>query len=85
MCVYIIPYINSGIYVKEYIVPYIYHSANLLAPIARGRAMDLVRVAALLLCFEVAGVVSEASDHRYKQGDPVPLYANKVGPFHNPR
>ncbi|XP_065013194.1 transmembrane 9 superfamily member 2-like [Musa acuminata AAA Group] len=46
--------------------------------------MDLVRVAALLLCFEVAGVVSEASDHRYKQGDPVPLYANKVGPFHNP-
>ncbi|CAL9054776.1 transmembrane 9 superfamily member 3 [Musa acuminata AAA Group] len=46
--------------------------------------MDLVRVAALLLCFGVAGVVSEASDHRYKQGDPVPLYANKVGPFHNP-
>ncbi|KAJ7542477.1 hypothetical protein O6H91_10G108300 [Diphasiastrum complanatum] len=24
------------------------------------------------------------ADHRYKQGDPVPLYANKVGPFHNP-
>jgi len=28
---------------------------------------------------------SDASDHRYKEGDPVPLYANKVGPFHNPR
>ncbi|RZR95998.1 hypothetical protein BHM03_00024918, partial [Ensete ventricosum] len=48
------------------------------------QAMDLVRVAALLLCFGVTGVVSNASDHRYKQGDPVPLYANKVGPFHNP-
>jgi hypothetical protein len=28
---------------------------------------------------------SDASDHRYKEGDPVPLFANKVGPFHNPR
>ncbi|CAL9121569.1 unnamed protein product [Musa acuminata var. zebrina] len=46
--------------------------------------MDLFRVTALLLCFGVTGVVSDASDHRYKQGDPVPLYANKVGPFHNP-
>ncbi|THU53251.1 hypothetical protein C4D60_Mb10t12470 [Musa balbisiana] len=46
--------------------------------------MDLIRVMALLLCFAVTGVVSDASDHRYKQGDPVPLYANKVGPFHNP-
>ncbi|KAJ8479261.1 hypothetical protein OPV22_022988 [Ensete ventricosum] len=46
--------------------------------------MDLIRVTALLLCFGVTGVVSDASDHRYKQGDPVPLYANKVGPFHNP-
>lgn len=30
-------------------------------------------------------VRSDASDHRYKPGDFVPLYANKVGPFHNPR
>ncbi|KAI5677942.1 hypothetical protein M9H77_08892 [Catharanthus roseus] len=29
-------------------------------------------------------VRSDASDHRYKPGDFVPLYANKVGPFHNP-
>ncbi|KAK9278312.1 hypothetical protein L1049_027877 [Liquidambar formosana] len=29
-------------------------------------------------------VRSDASDHRYKSGDQVPLYANKVGPFHNP-
>ncbi|KAA3466304.1 transmembrane 9 superfamily member 2-like [Gossypium australe] len=32
----------------------------------------------------VSHVRSDASDHRYKEGDPVPLYANKVGPFHNP-
>ena len=24
-------------------------------------------------------------DHRFKAGDSVPLYSNKVGPFHNPR
>jgi hypothetical protein len=29
-------------------------------------------------------VRSDASDHWYKEGDPVPLYANKAGPFHNP-
>lgn len=29
-------------------------------------------------------VMSSASDHRYKEGESVPLYANKVGPFHNP-
>ncbi|KAE8789355.1 hypothetical protein CFC21_062384 [Triticum aestivum] len=38
----------------------------------------------LLLALAVAGVLSDGSDHRYKLGDPVPLYANKVGPFHNP-
>ncbi|XP_014513493.1 transmembrane 9 superfamily member 3-like [Vigna radiata var. radiata] len=31
-----------------------------------------------------SAVRSDSSDHRYKQGDIVPLYANKVGPFHNP-
>lgn len=45
----------------------------------------LVAAMALMLCFGVDRVVSDASDHRYKAGDPVPLYANKVGPFHNPR
>eukprot|EP00976_Prorocentrum_cordatum_P111387 1195358-Prorocentrum_minimum.AAC.9 len=25
------------------------------------------------------------SDHKYKSHEKVPLYANKVGPFHNPR
>uniref|UniRef100_I1L3Z7 Transmembrane 9 superfamily member n=2 Tax=Glycine subgen. Soja TaxID=1462606 RepID=I1L3Z7_SOYBN len=31
-----------------------------------------------------SAVRSDPSDHRYKEGDSVPLYANKVGPFHNP-
>lgn len=49
--------------------------------------MDLAAAVALLLllCFGIAGVASDASNHRYKKGDSVPLYANKVGPFHNPR
>ena len=51
----------------------------------RKKAMAPAAVAALLLCFGIAGVVSSASDHRYKPEDPVPLYANKVGPFQNPR
>ncbi|CAN6478875.1 unnamed protein product [Victoria cruziana] len=44
---------------------------------------EVVVLALFLLCAAV-GVRSDASDHRYKQGDSVPLYANKVGPFHNP-
>ncbi|KAL2252566.1 transmembrane 9 superfamily member 2 [Sesamum indicum] len=32
----------------------------------------------------VCAVVLVRSDHTFKAGDPVPLYANKVGPFHNP-
>ncbi|CAN6885406.1 unnamed protein product [Brassica oleracea] len=45
--------------------------------------MLLLLVGALI--FSGAGLVrSDASDHRYKEGDTVPLYANKVGPFHNP-
>ncbi|XP_016676043.2 transmembrane 9 superfamily member 4 isoform X1 [Gossypium hirsutum] len=43
----------------------------------------LVAVALASLCC-VAHVRSSASDHRYKAGDEVPLYANKVGPFGNP-
>ncbi|KAL1536848.1 Cellular adhesion and filamentous growth protein [Salvia divinorum] len=37
----------------------------------------------LLVCTAIR-VRSDASDHKYKAGDPVPLYANKVGPFRNP-
>jgi transmembrane 9 superfamily protein 3 len=52
-----------------------------MASPAAGAAPALL----LLLAFAVAGVLSDGSDHRYKTGEPVPLYANKVGPFHNPR
>ncbi|KAF3793802.1 Transmembrane 9 superfamily member 3 [Nymphaea thermarum] len=48
-----------------------------------GVPPQVVVLALLLLCSAVQ-VRSGASDHRYKQGDAVPLYANKVGPFHNP-
>ncbi|XWS75359.1 hypothetical protein CRYUN_Cryun01aG0080200 [Craigia yunnanensis] len=43
----------------------------------------LVALAVVSLC-GVAQVRSTASDHRYKAGGEVPLYANKVGPLHNP-
>ncbi|KAF5730269.1 putative phagocytic receptor 1b isoform X1 [Tripterygium wilfordii] len=39
---------------------------------------------AVLMLMAVDQVRSDASNHRYKEGDQVPLYANKVGPFHNP-
>ncbi|XP_004299493.1 PREDICTED: transmembrane 9 superfamily member 3-like [Fragaria vesca subsp. vesca] len=41
-------------------------------------------IAFLILCGAADLVSSDASNHRYKEGDVVPLYANKVGPFHNP-
>ncbi|KAM4106449.1 hypothetical protein ACJW30_04G063100 [Castanea mollissima] len=44
-------------------------------------------VAVVVLLMVLLGadqVRSSASDHRYKEGEAVPLYANKVGPFHNP-
>ncbi|KAG6720660.1 hypothetical protein I3843_03G072800 [Carya illinoinensis] len=41
-------------------------------------------VAAMVILCSLTLVRSDASDHRYKAGEDVPLYANKVGPFHNP-
>jgi len=38
----------------------------------------------LLALAAAGGVAADGSDHRYKIREPVPLYANKVGPFHNP-
>ncbi|CAN4126909.1 unnamed protein product [Withania somnifera] len=38
----------------------------------------------LFFLFGVMKVRSDSSDHKYKLGEEVPLYANKVGPFHNP-
>eukprot|EP01097_Dermamoeba_algensis_P006886 TRINITY_DN42_c0_g1_i2.p1 TRINITY_DN42_c0_g1~~TRINITY_DN42_c0_g1_i2.p1 ORF type:complete len:588 (-),score=97.88 TRINITY_DN42_c0_g1_i2:153-1916(-) len=38
---------------------------------------------ALTLCF-VAIVFGEGKDHRYSDGNEVPLYVNKIGPYSNP-
>ncbi|OAY68593.1 Transmembrane 9 superfamily member 3 [Ananas comosus] len=38
----------------------------------------------ILLCSMIVTVASSAVNHRYLAGDPVPFYANKVGPYHNP-
>uniref|UniRef100_A0A7N0UJG7 Transmembrane 9 superfamily member n=1 Tax=Kalanchoe fedtschenkoi TaxID=63787 RepID=A0A7N0UJG7_KALFE len=46
--------------------------------------MTIVIVAVLILSCGLLQVSADASDHRYKAGDFVPLYANKVGAFHNP-
>lgn len=49
--------------------------------------MTMIRwfTAALLIMMSAIQVQSDGSNHKYKAGDQVPLYANKVGPFHNPR
>ncbi|CAL5430351.1 unnamed protein product [Camellia sinensis] len=44
----------------------------------------IIFVAFLVICC-ASEVRSDASNHRYNAGDPVPCYSNKVGPFHNPR
>ncbi|XP_066383487.1 transmembrane 9 superfamily member 3-like isoform X1 [Miscanthus floridulus] len=48
------------------------------APAAAAALLVLLALAA------ASGVAADGSDHRYKMNEPVPLYANKVGPFHNP-
>ncbi|CAI7922826.1 unnamed protein product, partial [Closterium sp. NIES-53] len=42
------------------------------------------RVLAAVLLAAVIVADASASDHRYDQGDSVPFYVNKVGPFSNP-
>lgn len=46
-------------------------------------SFSILAMAVLIACL-APSVTSDGSDHRYKDLDPVPLYANKVGPFHNP-
>ncbi|WOK92723.1 transmembrane 9 superfamily member 2-like [Canna indica] len=49
---------------------------------AKMEAAALLLLLLALACGLRAG--ADGSDHRYEAGDRVPLYANKVGPFHNP-
>ncbi|KAL3716346.1 hypothetical protein ACJRO7_008016 [Eucalyptus globulus] len=48
-----------------------------------GTIFAIFDLAVLALGF-VQAATSSPSGQRYKEGEPVPLYANKVGPFHNP-
>jgi hypothetical protein len=50
-----------------------------MARVGAGFVLTVVVLACAL------GARADGSDHKYKEGDHVPLYANKVGPFHNPR
>ncbi|KAK2973155.1 hypothetical protein RJ640_009578 [Escallonia rubra] len=49
------------------------------------RKMRWCLVTVLVTCSAITPVRSDASNHKYNRGDAVPLYANKVGPFQNPR
>ncbi|KAL0005090.1 hypothetical protein SO802_012651 [Lithocarpus litseifolius] len=48
-----------------------------------GKLVAVILSAIFVMCCG-SQVMSDAIDHRYKLGDLVPLYANKVGPFSNP-
>lgn len=50
----------------------------------RITTLDII-IFALATLSLIAVVRSDGSDHKYKAKDQVPLYANKVGPFQNPR
>ncbi|OIV91666.1 hypothetical protein TanjilG_26519 [Lupinus angustifolius] len=52
-----------------------------------GSRFSTLLIVFFISIFSFYGVLvrSDSSDHRYNEGDNVPLYANKVGPFHNPR
>jgi len=53
--------------------------------VCMGKSTACLFGAIVFLWCCISHVTSDASDHRYNKGDSVPFYANKVGPFHNPR
>ena len=71
------------------IYPNLFILLRLLFPLSHFPPYRSMKISLLFTLFWIAIsptlVASDASDHRYSEGDPVPLYANKVGPFHNPR
>ncbi|XP_054797311.1 transmembrane 9 superfamily member 2-like [Prosopis cineraria] len=48
-----------------------------------GKSMASLLAVIIVLCF-LSLAKSDVFYHRFKTGDSVPFYANKVGPFHNP-
>jgi len=60
-----------------------HHTIAAMAP--QRAACLLLLLAAPLAAARMGRVLMGASDHVYKVHEKVALYANKVGPFHNPR
>lgn len=50
-----------------------------------GRRQRLLLALAALVALVALSAIVSAANHSYKVHDDVPLWANKVGPFHNPR
>lgn len=50
---------------------------------SRGTSEALLGFLCLAIAYQLA--TADHRNHIYKQGEHVVLYANKVGPFHNPR
>jgi hypothetical protein len=46
---------------------------------------SLVALLLVLACCSPSSALAKRGALRYEEGDPVVLYANKVGPFKNPR
>ncbi|KAI3778727.1 hypothetical protein L2E82_08110 [Cichorium intybus] len=62
----------------------VFNHGNLLT--AKGMVpLTKIPFLTLLLIYHGSQVQSDASDHRYSEGDTVPFYANKIGPFSNAR
>lgn len=51
----------------------------------RGRLLLLLALAAVLAVASPPRASASESDHKYKTGDPVKLWVNKVGPYNNPQ
>ncbi|KAK9690928.1 hypothetical protein RND81_09G163900 [Saponaria officinalis] len=51
----------------------------------KSKVTLMVIIVAYVVCSPVIEVKSDSLDHHYKAGDQIPLYANKVVPFNNPR
>ncbi|KAG9454405.1 hypothetical protein H6P81_007309 [Aristolochia fimbriata] len=57
---------------------------ELLRVLTWGKMKTLPAFVVALCLLSALRVSADGSNHKYKEGDHVPLYANKVGPFHNP-
>jgi hypothetical protein len=56
-----------------------------LSPYLRKLLLALVAVLPIAVNATLSRQLLSETDHKYATGDSINLYANKVGPFHNPR